>query len=132
MNKVIMMCRLTKDPEIVNTTNGTTIARYNIAVDRKFKREGDPDADFFQCTSFGKQAEFVERYLTKGIKVVITGRVQNNNYTDKNGQKVYGTVILVEEIEFAESKKTGSENKEASSDDFINVPEGLVEELPFS
>jgi len=132
MNKVIMMCRLTKDPEIVNTTSGTTIARYNIAVDRKFKREGDPDADFFQCTSFGKLAEFVERYLTKGIKVVITGRVQNNNYTDKNGQKVYGTVILVEEIEFAESKKTGSENKEASSDDFINVPEGLVEELPFS
>lgn len=132
MNKVIMMCRLTKDPEIVNTTSGTTIARYNIAVDRKFKREGDPDADFFQCTSFGKQAEFVEKYLTKGIKVVITGRVQNNNYTDKNGQKVYGTVILVEEIEFAESKKTGSENKEASSDDFINVPEGLVEELPFS
>ena len=132
MNKVIMMGRLTKDPEIVNTTSGTTIARYNIAVDRKFKRDGDPDADFFQCTSFGKQAEFVEKYLTKGIKVVITGRVQNNNYTDKNGQKVYGTVILVEEIEFAESKKTGSENKEASSDDFINVPEGLVEELPFS
>lgn len=132
MNKVIMMCRLTKDPEIVNTTSGTTIAKYNIAVDRKFKREGDPDADFFQCTSFGKQAEFVEKYLTKGIKVVITGRVQNNNYTDKNGQKVYGTVILVEEIEFAESKKTGSENKEASSDDFINVPEGMIEELPFS
>jgi single-strand DNA-binding protein len=128
MNKVIMMGRLTKDPDITNTTNGTVIAKYNIAVDRKFKRDGDPDADFFSCTSFGKQAEFVEKYLKKGTKVVITGRVQNNNYTDKNGQKVYGTVLMVEEIEFAESKKAEGTNEE-KQDDFINVPDDS--DLPF-
>lgn len=128
MNKVIMMGRLTKDPDITNTTNGTVIAKYNIAVDRKFKRDGDPDADFFSCTSFGKQAEFVEKYLKKGTKVVITGRVQNNNYTDKNGQKVYGTVLMVEEIEFAESKKAEGINEE-KQDDFINVPDDS--DLPF-
>lgn len=128
MNKVIMMGRLTKDPDITKTTNGTVIAKYNIAVDRKFKRDGDPDADFFSCTSFGKQAEFVEKYLKKGTKVVITGRVQNNNYTDKNGQKVYGTVIMVDEIEFAESKKAEGINEE-KQDDFINVPDDS--DLPF-
>ena len=132
MNKTIMMGRLTKDPDITNTTNGTVIARYNLAVDRKFKREGDPDADFFSCTSFGKQAEFVEKYLKKGTKIVLTGRVQNNNYTDKNGQKVYGTVIMVDEIEFAESKKSEGTTSEEKTDDFVNVPEGLIEELPFS
>ena len=128
MNKTIMMGRLTKDPDITNTTNGTVIARYNIAVDRKFKREGDPDADFFSCTSFGKQAEFVEKYLKKGTKVVITGRVQNNNYTDKNGQKVYGTVIMVDEIEFAESKNS-EETNEPQSDGFVNVSDDV--DLPF-
>ena len=135
MNKVILMGRLTKDPEVTSTTTGTHIARFDIAVDRRFKREGDPDADFFNCNAFGKQAEFVDKYLHKGTKIVISGRVQNNNYTDKNGNKVYGTKIMVEEIEFAESKNANSENTssdQTSGVDFLNVPEGLVEELPFS
>ncbi len=141
MNKVILMGRLTRDPEVSSSTTGTTVARYSIAVDRKFKRDGDPDADFFNCTSFGKQAEFVERYLHKGTKVVVVGRVQNDNYTNKEGQKVYGTRIMVDEIEFAESKNAsgqggsynaGSSQGSNGGDDFINVPEGLVEELPFT
>ncbi len=141
MNKVILMGRLTRDPEVSSSTSGTTVARYSIAVDRKFKREGDPDADFFNCTSFGKQAEFVERYLHKGTKVVVVGRVQNDNYTNKEGQKVYGTRIMVDEIEFAESKNasgqggsfdSGSSQGSNGGNDFINVPEGLVEELPFT
>lgn len=135
MNKVILMGRLTKDPEITSATSGSQIARFDIAVDRRFKREGDPDADFFNCNAFGKQAEFVDKYLHKGTKIVISGRVQNNNYTDKNGNKVYGTKIMVEEIEFAESKNANSGNTssaQTSSSDFLNVPEGLVEELPFS
>ncbi len=134
MNKVIMMGRLTRDPEVSSSTNGTTFARYSIAVDRKFKKEGDPDADFFNCTSFGKQAEFVERYLKKGTKVVVTGRLQNNNYTNKDGQKVYDVRIMCEEVEFAESKNSSESSNSGSADvtDFTNIPEGLVEELPFS
>ena len=133
MNKVIMMGRLTRDPEILNAVSGLAIARYSIAVDRKIKKEGEPDADFFNCTSFGKQAEFCERYLKKGTKVAITGRLQNNNYTNKDGQKVYDVRIMVEEVEFAEGKKDGQQNaQEAPGNDFLNIPDGLVEELPFS
>ena len=106
MNKVIMMGRLTRDPETRygQGANGTAVGRFSIAVDRRFKREGEPDADFFDCTVFGRQAEFVEKYLKKGTKVVLEGSVQNNNYTNKDGQKVYGTRIVVDNIEFAESK----------------------------
>ncbi|MBR3574884.1 MAG: single-stranded DNA-binding protein [Lachnospiraceae bacterium] len=143
MNKVIMIGRLTRDPEVSSSASGTAFARFSIAVDRRFKREGEPDADFFNCTSFGKQAEFVERYLKKGTKVVVTGRIQNDNYTNKEGQKVYSVRIMVEEIEFAESKNAssdgGSYNSGSSSqgsngggNDFMNIPDGLVEELPFS
>ena len=134
MNKVIMMGRLTRDPEVSSSANGTTFARYSIAVDRKFKKEGEPDADFFNCTSFGKQAEFVEKYLKKGTKVVVTGRLQNNNYTNKDGQKVYDVRIMCEEVEFAESKNSSESSNSGSADvtDFTNIPEGLVEELPFS
>lgn len=142
MNKVILMGRLTRDPEVSSSTSGTTFARYSIAVDRRFKRDGEPDADFFNCTSFGKQAEFVERYLKKGTKVVVSGRIQNDNYTNKEGQKVYGVRIMVEDIEFAESKNASSDGSFSSGsassgssnggNDFLNVPDGLVEELPFS
>lgn len=133
MNKVIEIGRLTKDPEITTSTSGTTFARFSIAVDRRFKKEGDPDADFFNCTAFGKTAEFIEKWIKKGTKVAITGRLQNNNYTNKEGQKVYDIRIMVEEIEFAESKKDGQEKpQENAGADFLNVPEGLVEELPFS
>ena len=133
MNKVIMMGRLTREPEISSSASGTTFARFSIAVDRKFKKEGEPDADFFNCTSFGKQAEFVEKYLKKGTKIVVSGRLQNNNYTNKDGQKVYDVRIMVEEIEFAESKgNDGASTEKKPGNDFLNIPEGLVEELPFS
>lgn len=128
MNKVILMGRLVKDPEVTVSANGTSIAKFSIAVDRKFKREGEPEADFFNCVSFGNQAQFVENYLHKGTKVVVTGRIQNNNYTNKEGRKVYEVRIMVEEIEFAESKGESKEEK----NDFLNLPEGLTEELPFS
>lgn len=131
MNKVILMGRLTKDPEISFSAAGTKYARFSIAVDRRFKQDNEPEADFFNCVSFGKQADFVGNYLHKGTKIVLTGRIQNNNYTNKEGQKVYDVRITVEEIEFAESKGEKTEKKE-SNDGFVNIPEGLVEELPFA
>ena len=109
------MGRLTRDPEVSSSTTGTTFARYSIAVDRRFKREGEPDADFFNCTSFGKQAEFVERYLKKGTKVVVSGRLQNNNYTNKDGQKVYSWNLKVDEIDFGEGKPSGESEKPKAS-----------------
>lgn len=132
MNKVIMMGRLTRDPEISSSTSGTTFARFSIAVDRKIKAEGQPEADFFNCTSFGKQAEFIERYLKKGTKIVITGRLQNDSYTNKDGQKVTATKIITEEVEFAESKKDGQTEQKTENNDFLSIPDGLVDELPFS
>ena len=126
MNKCIHMGRLTKDPEI--RTGNTTIAKFTLAVDRRFKREGDPTADFFNFTSFGKQAEFVDKYLKKGTKVLVTSRVQNDNYTNKEGQKVYAVNFLVDEIEFAESKGTNEEK----SDEWMNIPDTIDEELPFN
>lgn len=134
MNLVILMGRLTRDPEVSSSASGTTFARYSIAVDRKFKREGEADADFFNCTSFGKQAEFVEKYLKKGTKIVVSGEIQNNNYTNKEGQKVYDVRIMVHDVEFAESKNSDSKTETKSNDvtDFLSIPDGLVEELPFS
>lgn len=135
MNKVILMGRLTKDPEISTSTSGSTFGRFDIAVDRKFKKEGEPDADFFGCVVFGKQAEFCENYLHKGTKILLSGRIQNDNYTNKDGVKIYSVKIMVEEIEFAESKGQGSNQGSTQNNQgggFLNVPEGLVEELPFS
>lgn len=155
MNKVIMMGRLTRDPEIRYSqgANSTAVARFSVAVDRRFKREGEPDADFFNCTSFGKQAEFIEKYLHKGTKVVLGGRLQNNNYTNKDGQMVYSVNILVDEIEFAESKSSSNNNAGANNEPaanngpavdgygfsptgagsgFMNIPDGIDEELPFN
>ena len=144
MNKVIMMGRLTRDPEIRygQGANGTVVGRFSIAVDRRFKREGEPDADFFDCTTFGKQAEFVEKYLKKGTKIVLEGSVQNNNYTNKDGQKVYGTRIVVDSVEFAESKAASQgapkqaapkqPGQKPDKDGFMNIPDGIDEELPFN
>ena len=129
MNKVILMGRLTKDPEVNSSSSGTAYARYSIAVDRKFKRENEPTADFFNCVSFGKQAEFAEKYLKKGTKIVVTGSIQNNNYTNREGNKVFEVRIMVEEVEFAESKTNNTDTNTQS--DFVNVPNGLVDELPF-
>ena len=144
MNKVILIGRLTRDPEIRYSTgaNATAIGSFSIAVDRRFKRDGEPDADFFNCTAFGKQAEFVERYLKKGIKLVVVGRVQNDTYTNKEGQKVYNVRIMVDELEFAESKAasgeggnnrpTGRPQPSTDKDGFMNIPDGIDEELPFN
>ncbi len=158
MNKVILMGRLTRDPEVRYSQGAsqTAIARFSVAVDRRFKRDGDPTADFFNCTSFGRQAEFVERYLHKGTKVVLSGRIQNDNYTNKEGQMVYSVQIMVEDIEFAESKNAsggneggynnggynnnggfgGSHNSapapSGAGDGFMNIPDGIDEELPFN
>lgn len=138
MNKVILMGRLTRDPEIrYGGQSNSAIARYSIAVDRKFKREGQPTADFFNITSFGKQAEFVEKYLRKGTKILLEGELQNDNYTDKDGKMVYGMKIITSSVEFAESKSynNGGGNAPASAPDdggFMNIPDNIgADELPF-
>ena len=138
MNKVILMGRLTRDPEVrySQTDSNMAIARFSLAVDRRYKKQGDETtADFFNCTAFGKQGEFVEKYLKKGTKIVVTGRIQNDNYTNKEGQKVYSVQIMVEEIEFAESKAAGQgaqNNDSMPSDGFMNIPDGIENELPFN
>lgn len=139
MNKVIIMGRLTRDPEIrwSQGDNSTCIARYTVAVDRKIKRDGEANADFISCIAFGKSGEFAEKYLHKGTKVVITGRIQTGSYTNKDGNKVYTTDVVVEEQEFAESKAAasgnqGSQSQQTSGDGFMNVPAGMDEELPFN
>lgn len=142
MNKVILMGRLTRDPEVRYGDNQKAVGRFSIAVDRRFTREGDPTADFFNCTAFGKQAEFVEKYLKKGTKMLVTGRIQNDNYTNKEGQTVYSVQIIVDELEFAESKgsQDGAQTGRASSapsgaapaEGFMNIPNGIDDELPFN
>lgn len=142
MNKVILMGRLTRDPEIRYSTgeNATAIARYSLAVDRRFKRDGEPTADFINCVAFGKTAEFAEKYFRQGIKIAIVGRIQTGSYTNKDGVKVYTTDVVVEEQEFAESKSASENNSKESvprqnrgSEDFMSVPDGLDnEELPFN
>lgn len=137
MNKVILMGRLTKDAEVRYSQgeNSIAIASFSLAVDRKFKRDGEPTADFFNCIAFGKLGEFVEKYLRQGSKILLSGHIQNNNYTNKEGQKVYSVQVIAGEIEFAESKKQDESNKNESpvvtKDGFYNIPEGIEEELPF-
>jgi single-strand DNA-binding protein len=136
MNKVIMMGRLTRDPEVRYSNEGNAVSKFSLAVDRRYKREGQPDADFFNCVAFGKTAEFTEKYLKKGTKVVLEGELQNNNYTNKDGQKVYGMQIVVNSLEFAESKSSSNSDRESTqqvdSNDFMNVPDVAEEELPFA
>ena len=111
MNKVILMGRLTRDPEVrYGGASNTAIARFGIAVNRRFRRDGQPEADFFNCTAFGRNGEFVEKYLRKGTKIVLDGEVQNDNYQDKNGNMVRGTQIIVNSVEFAESKAAAANN----------------------
>lgn len=138
MNKVILIGRLVADPEVRYSQgeNASAIARYRLAVDRRFKREGEQTADFIPCVSFGKNGEFAEKYLRKGTKIAVVGRIQTGSYTNKDGQKVYTTDVVVEEHEFCESKSSGSTGAsaygQADSDGFMNVPDGLNEDLPFS
>ena len=140
MNKVILMGRLTRDPEVRYTQgdNAMAIARYSLAVDRRFKRDGEPDADFINCVAFGKSGEFAEKYLKKGTKIAVVGRIQTGSYTNKDGQKVYTTDVVVEEQEFAESKNSGSSDNNQSAPankdmGFMNIPDGIEDsELPFN
>lgn len=155
MNKVILMGRLTRDPEVRYSAgeNSMAIARYTLAVDRRFKRDGEASADFIGCVAFGRQAEFAERYFRQGIRIVVTGRIQTGSYTNRDGNKVYTTDVVVEEQEFAESKAVSDSHTSqsssmgagfgapsqaahapsaASADGFMNIPDGIDEELPFS
>lgn len=132
MNKTILCGRLTADPE-VRYAGETAIARFTLAVDRRFKRDNEPSADFITCVAFGKTAEFIEKYVAKGTKLIVSGRIQTGSYTNKDGQKVYTTDVVVEEAEFAESKKEASKAEtKADSDGFMNIPEGIDEDLPFA
>lgn len=130
MNSLHIMGRLCGEPEITSTTSGTTVARYTVAVDRRFAKEGQQKTDFFNCTSFGKQAEFAEKYLKKGTKVVISGEMRLD-LVQKDGKNVTYPKVNVNEVEFAESKKTDS-GEVKTDNDFLSIPDGLVEELPFS
>lgn len=140
MNKVILMGRLVRDPEVRYSQgeNAMAIARYTLAVDRKFKRDGEPNADFINCIAFGKNGEFAEKYLHKGIKILIEGRWQSGSYTNRDGQKVYTNDCVVESCEFAESKNASQQNAQErpqpsnSDDGFMNIPDGIDEELPFN
>lgn len=139
MNRVILMGRLTKDPDIRYSQGekSTAIARFTLAVDRKFKQDGQPTADFINCLAFGKRAEFMEKYCRKGTKLVVEGSWQTGNYTNKDGNKVYTNDCLVESCEFAESKSSEQNNNSSNQnnmggDGFMNIPYGIDEELPFN
>ena len=142
MNKVILMGRLTREPEIRYSQgdNAMAIARYTLAVNSRFKRDGEQAADFINCVSFGKIAEFAEKYLHQGTKIVVAGRIQTGSYTNKDNQKVYTTDVVIEECEFAESKSSSTGEpqgrptpEQANADGFINIPDGVEDEgLPFN
>ena len=154
MNKVILMGRLTRDPEVRYSAgnNSMAVARYTLAVARRFRRDGENNADFIGCVAFGKSAEFAEKYLRQGTKIIVTGRIQTGSYTNRDGQKVYTTDVVVEDQEFAESKAAASESgmmrqsapspmaaspmpspaQASSADGFMNIPDGIDEELPFN
>lgn len=162
MNKVILMGRLTRDPEVHYSqgNNSTAIARYTLAVDRRFSRDGEPSADFINCVAFGRNAEVAEKYFRQGLRVTISGRIQTGSYTNREGQKVYTTDVVIEEQEFAESKQSTKQDRNTSPnmspnvnssssntnyrnstttaynpsynpDGFMNIPDGIDEELPF-
>ena len=145
MNKVILMGRLTRDAELRYSQGETAnaVARFPLAVDRRFRREGDEQtADFINCVAFGKTAEFLERFGRKGTKFVVEGRIQTGSYTNREGQKVYTTDVVVENVEFAESKASSDNSgytpasipspSQAANDGFMNIPDGIDEELPFN
>ena len=146
MNKVILMGRLTRDPEVRYSAgeNSLAIARYTLAVDRRFKRDGEATADFISCVVFGKQAEFAEKYFRQGIRIVVSGRIQTGSYTNRDGVQVYTTEVVVEEQEFAESKAVSDSHvnrsasqpaapdmADSSAEGFMNIPDEIGGELPF-
>lgn len=141
MNSVQLVGRFTRDPEVRYTDSGTSIARFSIAVDRKYRQENGENADFISCVAFGKTAEFIEKYFSKGQRIGLTGRIQTGNYTNQEGQKIYTTDVVAENVEFVESKGTGQQNNDCSGrtaantadkDGFMYIPDGMEEELPFN
>lgn len=149
MNKVILMGRLTRDPNVRysqgnNTQESVCVARYTLAVDRRTSRDGQQSADFISRVAFGRAGEFAEKHLRQGTEITICGRVQTGSYTNRDGQKVYTTDIVVEEQEFAESKRESERSQQNAAarqqdagytdagDGFMNIPDGIDEELPFS
>ena len=140
MNTTVLMGRLTADPQVRYSQGekATAVARYTLAINRKFKKDGEPTADFIPCVVFGRSAEFAEKYFRKGMQVAISGRIQTGSYTNKDGQKVYTTDVVVEDQEFAESKAASQQNQQnnstpaTDSDGFMNIPDGIDEEMPFS
>ena len=146
MNKVVLVGRLTRDPEVRYSQgdSSTAVARYTLAVDRRFKRDNEPTADFIPCVVFGRSGEFAEKYFRQGMRVSVSGRIQTGSYTNKDGVKVYTTEVIVEEQEFAESKAETEANRGSfrqsapapspsvdAGDGFMNIPDGIEEELPF-
>lgn len=129
MNLVLQVGRLTNDPDIRYSQDGKAIAKFGLAVNRRFKREGEADADFFNYVAFGKTAEFIGQYFHKGMKAVITGELRNNHYTDQQGVKHYSEQIIVSNIEFAESKASSGNNAKENTGDFMSVPDDV--DLPF-
>lgn len=143
MNKVILVGRLTRDPEVRYSQGekATAVARYTLAVERRFRKDNDPTADFIPCVVFGRSGEFAERYFRQGMRVAVSGHIQTGSYTNKDGVKVYTTEVIVEEQEFAESRAESENNNQPSAgslssddagDGFMNIPDGIDEELPFT
>lgn len=130
MNKVILVGRLTRNPEVRYSQgeHATAVARYTLAVERRFRKDNDPTADFIPCVVFGRSGEFAEKYFRQGMRVSVSGRIQTGSYTNKDGVKVYTTQVVVEEQEFAESRAESDD----SGDGFMNIPDGIDEELPFT
>lgn len=140
MNKVILMGRSVRDPEVRYSQgdNPMAIASLTLAVDRKFKQDGQPTADFINCKAFGKIAEVIEKYVKKGVKISVTGRIQTGSYTNKDGNKVYTTDVMIEELEFCESKNANSGNapqqngQSTGNENWMDIPSDIEESLPFN
>lgn len=140
MNKAVLIGRLVRDPNVRYSQGEDPIAmaRYTLAVDRRFKRDGQQNADFINCLAFGKSAEFAEKYFKQGTKIAVSGRIQTGSYTNRDGVKVYTTEVVVEEQNFAESKNSenqnngGNQHNTPGDDGFMDIPDGFEDQLPFS
>lgn len=141
MNNVQLVGRFTKDPDVRYTDSGTSIARFTLAVDRRYKKEEGDNADFISCVAFDKTAEFIEKYFGKGQRIGLTGRIQTGSYTNKDGNRVYTTDVVAAQVEFVESKaasggsgrqENGESSDAADNYGFMNIPDGIDEELPFN
>lgn len=138
MNKIIFLGRISRDIEMRYTQDNRAITKFGIAVPRKFKRDGEPEADFFNCTAFGKTGENIEKYFSKGNKILIEGEIRTDNYTNRDGQKVYSVNVIVQSFEFCESasarqnNNSGVNNSFSQSDGFVNIPDNMEDDLPFN